>query len=99
MPNLVLQVFMVRPNHERLHRPLQPMTPFLQRQHQSQQLTVPDVVIPLGQGQAPAKVGAGMQLLVLGKQNSYNFNHDLFNAVKPSQEFSQLQINVLFCQI
>ena len=61
----VSEVFMVRPDKHGVLGALQPVSPLLQGSLDSQQLTVPHVIIPLHRGESPGQEGDWVDLLVL----------------------------------
>jgi hypothetical protein len=61
------QVLVVGPNHERLFCPLKPMSPFLQRQFHSQQLSVTHIIVALSRYKPAREERAGVNLLVRGR--------------------------------
>ena len=58
------KVAVVGPDEEGKGRSLEPVSPLLESEDNSSQLTVPHVVVSLGGGEATRKEGAGVQLLV-----------------------------------
>ena len=72
---------MISPYDEGMLRTLQPMSPFFQSNLDRQQLTVPNIVVPLGWRKLPRQEGTWVELVVLIRALGEHRSHAIIGGV------------------